>query len=81
MYSVSISAVLQRLNRKLGKEYLKVCKSRGWRERQNLGEYHLLDVSKNTVIDWYIDPIELAKEKNVIAPFETVIVESNLQTI
>jgi hypothetical protein len=63
-------AVIQRINRKLAHKYEKLCKSRGWRELQNLGDYHVIDCYRNAVINSHVKIEELARELGVMADHE-----------
>ena len=47
---VSLRALEQRINRKLAKDYQKLCRSRRGGQLNNLGQYHIIDSYQNTVI-------------------------------
>jgi hypothetical protein len=70
--SVNMRALIQRINRKLAKDERLLKRSRGARTVQNLGDYYLIDVNRNLVVDHQVDPEALARELGVIAPWEKV---------
>ena len=53
---------IARINRKLAKRYHKLCTSRSWREKQNLGDYHVIDTYTNTVVQTHVAPDTLERE-------------------
>jgi hypothetical protein len=58
---------IARINRKLAKQGQKLCTSRSYGEKSNLGDYHVVDLSTNTVIGFRITDLDefekdLAKE-------------------
>lgn len=55
---------IARINRSLAKtnEFRKLRTSRGWREVQNLGTHHIVDVHNNSVIDHHVDLDALEEE-------------------
>lgn len=78
MFEVSEGALLKRINRALRREVdsnwpaPKICRSRGWRELANLGEYYELDVSRNMVTGSHIDLVSQAKDLGVWGEGETL---------
>jgi hypothetical protein len=70
---VSLRAVMARVNRKLAKEdeMLRRCRSdsRGWHE---LGDFYVVDVSRNCITDKQVDLEALAREMDVLAKWEQV---------
>lgn len=52
MPEVTIRNVIRRANRKLAPQHSIVWTSRGWREKSNIGRWHLCD-GTNTVINWW----------------------------
>jgi len=70
--SVNMRALIQRISRKLAKDERLLKRSRGARTVQNLGDYYLIDVNRNLVVDHQVDPEALARELGVIAPWEKV---------
>jgi hypothetical protein len=66
---VTESALIQRINRKLAPEQvLKV--ARGSRALQDLGQFYVLDVSGNFVVDKDVDVTALGRKLGVLRPFE-----------
>ena len=76
---VTMRAVIQRINRRLKREhdhgernweFLKA--TRGDRWRSELGDYYLVNVDRNAIVDKQVDPEEFARELGVLAPYERV---------
>ena len=67
---LSERAVIQRINRKLAHKNERICKSRGWRALQNLGEYHVIDCYRNALIKSHLNIEEFAKKLGVMAGHE-----------
>ena len=55
-------AQIRRINRKLAHMDQRLHVSRGWRELQNLGEYHIVDIYRNAVLDWGVNLDDLESE-------------------
>lgn len=53
--TVSTGALTKRINRILAKDHQKLCASRSWQEKQNIGNWHVVDIYTNTVKDWFLD--------------------------
>lgn len=53
---------IARINRQLAKRWEKVCTSRSWRMKSNVGERYLLDVYRNAVILTHVDLDSLERE-------------------
>jgi hypothetical protein len=66
-------ALIQRINRKLANDDEALKKTRGIHATQGLGAYYKLNTNRNIVIDHHVDPVELAKELNVLWDWEQVI--------
>ena len=71
---VTMAAVRQRLRRKLMKEgdhgqVLKVNR----KPDGVLGEFYLVDIGRNFVVDPDVDVVALAKQMNVLKPYEVVV--------
>jgi hypothetical protein len=49
---------IARINRKLAKQNQKLRTSRSYGEKSNLGDYHVVDLSTNTVIDFRITSLD-----------------------
>jgi hypothetical protein len=72
-HALSVDAVVKRVNRRLAREsWLQLKKSRGWRMRQEVGDYYVLDWNRNFVVRKYVDPAEFARELGVLGEFESV---------
>jgi hypothetical protein len=79
---VSERALVQRINRRLHAnakidaaghvhgQWHCLKKTRGARAVQELGEYYLLDVYRNAVLQHHVDPAKLAKQLEVLRPYE-----------
>lgn len=66
MQTITERALIQRINRRLAKEGERLCASRP-RERANLGNYHTIDVNRNTVEAYHIDDLEAWAREHVPA--------------
>ena len=69
-FTVTPRAAIQRINRKLAHDGEKLVTTRGARNRQNLGEYFILDESRNCVIATHCDIEKLGREIGVIEKWE-----------
>ena len=76
---ISERALMQRLNRKLGKEQLALKKtredSRAW---SNLGDFYVLDIHTNSIADSKLTVVDLermGREHKVLADFEALVRE------
>ncbi|MCK6490047.1 MAG: hypothetical protein L6R48_17300 [Planctomycetes bacterium] len=68
---LTLRALLARLNRALAKEemVLRACRADSkWHDE--LGDYYLVNLRSNDISAKRVDPLDLAKEKGVIKPFE-----------
>ena len=69
--SITRRALVARINRKLGHdlEQLKKCRvdSNGY---SYLGDFYLVDLSKNNVQDTHVDIVTIAKKLKVLAEYE-----------
>ena len=75
MSEVSITNIIRRANTKLRSEGSRICTSRGWRERENIGRWHLVD-SANTVTNWWSSVEEFqdwAREYGVLFHSDTIV--------
>jgi hypothetical protein len=75
MAAVSLRALIQRINRKLALDDEKLKASRGARAIQDLGDYYILDFSRNVISAKYVDPESLGREMEVLAPWESVVTD------
>lgn len=62
MNTIAQKAQIARINRKLAKRDEKLLTSRGWRELQNLGTYHIVNVYRNEVVNSHINLDDLEAE-------------------
>ena len=72
-YPVSERALIQRLNRKLAQDHLRVKKTREGRAMAFLGDYYVLDIYRNVITEHHLslaDLVEMAKEHSVMAGHE-----------
>jgi hypothetical protein len=65
-------ALIQRINRALAKEGQILRAARGERSRAELGDYYIVDLSRNTVEAQHCDPIKLGKELGVLQAWEVL---------
>jgi hypothetical protein len=74
---ITTRALVQRINRALGKrdEVLKI--TRGERARSDLGDFYVLDVSMNAVVSKDVDPEELGRKLGVLKEWERVVEEEH----
>jgi hypothetical protein len=59
--------LMARINRRLAKDERKLKTSRSWGEKHNLGDYYIIDVFRNMVIEFDVDPLSLAGDLGVTA--------------
>ncbi len=72
--TVTLGAVVKRINRKLKPDWKQLKKTRGYWMRVNLGDYYVLDTYNNNILtNVYADPETLGRELGVIANWETVV--------
>ena len=69
---VTMRALLQRLNRKLGAEGEVVKAARGEKARQEMGDFFHLDVDRNAIIATDVDPEQLGRKLGVLHPWERI---------
>jgi hypothetical protein len=76
MVTVSADAIVKRINRFLEREnpgeLLCIKKTRGFRAKQNLGDFYLLDGRHNSLVDHHLDLNEVAKQYKVLGAVEQV---------
>lgn len=73
---VSERAVIQRINRALAPRGKKMCKTRGERAYLELGDYYVIDISRNRIVDQNIGLEAFARELGVLAPYERLDMEA-----
>jgi hypothetical protein len=69
---VSGRAVMQRINRELASQGKVLKKSRGERARQDFGDYYIIDVNRNFLVESHCDLEELGRKLAVLRGFEEV---------
>jgi hypothetical protein len=70
---ISERALVQRINRKLAAQGEVLKKTRGARAIQELGDYYVLDLHRNLLLNKDVDPVELAKVLRVLRRFERIV--------
>ena len=68
--SVTVKAVVQRINHKLEPQNLTLKCTRGIAQQQDLGEYYLLNFNRNFVIEKDVNPETLARHLRVLSEYE-----------
>ena len=68
--SVTVTAVVKRINRKLAPQYETLRRTRGIAQQQDLGEYYLLNFNRNFVIEKDVNPEILARHLRVLSEHE-----------
>jgi hypothetical protein len=74
---VSLRALMQRVNRALANQDETLKTSRGERCRQQMGDYYIVNTSRNFIVDKNVDPEELGRELGVLKAWESVIIGEN----
>jgi hypothetical protein len=69
---VTLSALISRINRKLSEENRSLRKSRGQGMINNVGDYYVLDIYRNSIHEGHVDPEEMGRELKVLADWEQV---------
>lgn len=72
---VTMKALIARLNRKLAQEDEKLVASRGERARNELGNYYVINVSRNVILFKDVSPETLATQYGVLKPYERIVEE------
>jgi len=73
---VTMRAVVQRINRRLATEYhglrkLKATRDGGW-ARHDFGDFYVLDLGRNNVVERHVDPEGFGRKLGVLQPWEEV---------
>jgi hypothetical protein len=77
-YPVTERALIQRLNRNLSHEHLRVKKTREGRSSLDLGDYYILDIHRNAIAEHHLslpDLVDMAKERKILRAFENLVTE------
>jgi len=70
--SVTMTALISRINRKLKPDHETLKVTRGERLRQNVGDFYVLDVNRNCIVQQHSDPERLGRELGVLKDYEEV---------
>ena len=70
---VTRRALMQRLNRKLRHDGKRIDASRTQQMRDQYGDFHMVDFTRNQLIEWHIKPEEMARELGVLKPYEQIV--------
>jgi hypothetical protein len=73
--TVTVRAIMARVNRKLAHDGQILKVSRSAAEKQNLGSYHIVDTQKNAVVAYHINDLEKWVRNEfdgMLRPFEKV---------
>ena len=70
---VTMRAIVQRINRALEPNDQVLRKVRGARAEQELGEYYVLNFSRNYIVEKDVDPEMLARSLGVLSDAEAVV--------
>jgi hypothetical protein len=70
--SVSLRAVLARINRKIKDDDLMIKTARGMTDRVNVGDYYVLNCRLNGVVKRDVDPEDYAREVGALKSWEQV---------
>jgi hypothetical protein len=71
MNTITSDALVKRINRKLAHAEQRLRKARGHYE-PSLGDYYVVDIPRNFIIEKHIDPEELGRRLGVMLPAEKV---------
>ena len=71
--SITVTAVVKRINRKLATRYETLRRTRGVAQQQDLGEYYLLNFNRNFVIEKGVNPETLARHLRVLSEYEVCV--------
>ncbi len=69
---VTMRALVQRVNRKRAPEGRALKAARSERARQELGDFYEVDLTINGVTAQFVDPEQLARELDILQPWERV---------
>jgi hypothetical protein len=70
---VAKRALIARVNRKLAQDDRQLKASRSFQAISNFGDFYVIDVIKNFVVDDHIDLSDFARELGVLAEYETLV--------
>jgi hypothetical protein len=69
---VTTRALVQRINRKLAAEDMKLKATRGMRAVADLGDFYVIDASRNFVVDKDVNIEELGRKVGALQPWEVL---------
>jgi hypothetical protein len=69
-FPVSRPALLARINRRLRPGNQQLRASRSERARSQVGDFYVVDVERNFMVDDHVDPVELATRLGVLNAYE-----------
>jgi hypothetical protein len=69
--TVSMNGLIKRINRKLGRDLEMLRKARG-QEYIDLGQYYVVNLSRNCVMRMHVDPVAFGRELGVLRANESV---------
>jgi hypothetical protein len=72
MTTVTLNAVIKRINRKLRPDWKALRATRGQRSRSNLGVFYLLNTHRNAIENTHVDPEEYGRDLGVVGAWERV---------
>jgi hypothetical protein len=67
---VSRRALIQRLNNALAGSNLLLKKTKGGRMKKQLGDYYLIDLKQNALVETDVDMEKLGRKHGVLEPWE-----------
>lgn len=73
LVSVSKKALIARINRRLAKDDEMLRTLRGERDRHNLGDHYVVDVTRNLVVRKYVDLVDLGREIGALRGWERLV--------
>lgn len=69
---VTMRALIQRINRRLAKDYEQLRKNSSGRWATDLGEYYIVNYFNNFLVQGHVDPEGLGRELGVLRDWEDV---------
>jgi hypothetical protein len=72
---VTERALVQRINRRLAKDFETLKAARGGRWRSTTGDYYVVDLQRNAIARTNVDPEALGRELGVLHAYERVVEE------
>jgi hypothetical protein len=72
---VTVRSVIQRINRRLKPDLEMLKITRGWRLRQEVGDYYVIDFRRNWITHKHVDPEQMGRDLGVLHAWEQVVEE------